>query len=1054
MFLNLHSVVRKISRLGVFILCVLLMCGLARSVTEAQLVQTYDNDGNWYYSDNVAPGLPTGIQATNFYNDSVFSITYATFKSKTSVYFKIQDTVNYTNDVNGLITVNSPINTNALFISTYNVGFEFDDYRPSLNSDTLSGTFDNEGTIRCDSVLDGNNFIIADGFQLYEITSAGNCLIQATNIIDPGDIDVSVDGSITMTGQNVDLSGSLLNVENIAQLLGTEEVFGTTIFNNVNFNSTGLVGLDTNKDFYPAVDLAPNFARNSDIIYPIEPYAMFLSNSLSYFKTDGLGTSNVIYRCVFVENNSPNAPDSVFIDPTNVIDELAFEAGAAHVQWAGYFTDPATGVTTTNYLYLTDDYIWGASTNVLVLGGVPDNFTFVSSTTPLFPPTAAIAPGFDFTVPFDANYITNRYAYMNGQITATSVQTNNIGGLPLEPSRIVITGNNHLNLTDAIIGGENYLSLTATNQFDGSGGAQIASPYSDLNLGSTNGFMTITNLLEAGIPNWSGIIQAWSTRWVDVNGGMTNDFRVLFVNSRLQPTLSPWVNNLTLHATNSLYVNDVLNVFGTLFFDARSLTLATNTIGVGATSFDGELNAFFPGNMGPALWPNLLYVTNNGAIRGQNEIIFTNSRNCGAVINNSLIADQGTIIYATNFVSGGIISNGVGNFTVRAQTATLTNGLVTAGGSISITGGSLLASNVPMQCLSLTLSPTNYLSDGGPGSNNDNIWTVGYTNATGGGLSLLYNPGNGDLLGTTITNICPGPNKIITDTWAGKDFGVSSSGYRNNSALGHLILDVEGVQSLIKFGGAGSSNALYVDALEVRGVLTNGVNAAYISGGSGISYDFSKYLAINTNLVIYFAQAYWNGYSIAEAIENASLEGGNGGNTNLQVLSTNLYGLVTTNVVVVPGRLRWVPGYAGYFSSTNIVVAGVTNAVNAALAESGDIDSNGSGVNGYPTYNNSDPATHFFEPQELNFALTLTNQPSRRLVLTWNTIPFATNYVYYTSSLLTNNWTLFTNFTSTSGFGPAYPVTVSDTNLTQGIRFYQVKLQPLSADSWLLNPPQ
>jgi hypothetical protein len=458
--------------------------------------------------------------------------------------------------------------------------------------------------------------------------------------------------------------------------------------------------------------------------------------------------------------------------------------------------------------------------------------------------------------------------------------------------------------------------------------------------------------------------------------------------------------------------------------------------------------------MGPAQWPNLLYVTNNGAIRSQNQIIFTNLPTFGAVINNSLIADQGTTIYATNFVSGGIISNGVGNFTVRAQTATLTNGLVTAGGSISITGGSLLASNVPMQCLSLTLSPTNYLSDGGPGSNNDNIWTVGYTNATGGGLSLLYNPGNGDLLGTTITNICPGPNKIITDTWAGKDFGVSSSGYRNNSALGHLILDVEGVQSLIKFGGAGSSNALYVDALEVRGVLTNGVNAAYISGGSGISYDFSKYLAINTNLVIYFAQAYWNGYSIAEAIENASLEGGNGGNTNLQVLSTNLYGLVTTNVVVVPGRLRWVPGYAGYFSSTNIVVAGVTNAVNAALAESGDIDSNGSGVNGYPTYNNSDPATHFFEPQELNFALTLTHQPSRRLVLTWNTIPFATNYVYYTSSLLTNNWTLFTNFTSTSGFGPAYPVTVSDTNLTQGIRFYQVKLQPLSADSWLLNPPQ
>jgi hypothetical protein len=252
---------------------------------------------------------------------------------------------------------------------------------------------------------------------------------------------------------------------------------------------------------------------------------------------------------------------------------------------------------------------------------------------------------------------------------------------------------------------------------------------------------------------------------------------------------------------------------------------------------------------------------------------------------------------------------------------------------------------------------------------------------------------------------------------------------------------------LISFGGVGASNALYVDSIEVRGVLTNCISGLdYISVPSHISYDFGKYLAINTNLVIYFAQAYWNGYSIAEAIESASLEGGNGGNPN---------------GTVVPGRLRWVPTYAGFYSSTNLVAGGVTNTVNAALAASADIDSNGSGYESggvwYPTYNNSDPASHIFVPSELNFSFTTTNKPSRRSLLTWNTFPYATNYVYYTSSLLTNNWSLFTNFTSTEVFGPAYPVSVldaTDTNASRDIRFYRVEVAPLSADEWLLNPPQ
>jgi hypothetical protein len=937
------------------------------------------------------------------------------------------------------------------------VGFEFDYFQPSRNSDTMAGSFNNQGTIHCDSVQDGNEVEIVNDYEILEV-DYGECLVSATNIVDPGDIEVGENGLIQMTGQNVDLSRGQFNVESDAYIYD----YPNSLFqqNNLNLTSTGGAGVDTNSDWNPFIYLGQNYAESSF------PDYLFLNPSLAYFQITGQGTSNVVYQSVFVENNSPNAPCSVYLDPPDSdggippTDQFYPEfPGKAHVGWAGAYTDPATGISTTNYLYLTDDYLLGASTNVAITGGVPNNFYFLESGSPvLFNPVAA---GYQNVFP-DA-HLTNNYAFMNGQLTATAVNTNQyngVGGMPVLPSRIQLTGNNHLDLTHAIISGQNYLSVTATNQFDGSAGAQIASPYSDLNLGSTNGFMTVTNLLEAQIPLWSGIIQAWSTRWVVVDAtGVTNDYRVLLVNSRLQPTLPPWVHDLTLHATNSLYVSDVLNVYGSLFFDARSLTLNTNLIGYGATSFDGELNALFPGNLGPANWPNLLYVTNNGALRAQNQIVFTNALIYGAVINNSLIAGQGATIQATNFQSGGVISNGVGNFTVQSLTTTLTNGGLYAGGNIALTANQLLISNVPLQCLSLSITPTNgqfgagapganWLSDGGPGTNNGNIWSVGYPNATGGGLALRFNPANGDLLGTTITNICPGPNKTITDVWAGRDYGVSSAGYTNNAALGRLILDVEGDQSAINFGGAGTGNALYVDSLEIRGFFTNRVSAP----AGQISYDLAPRLVINPNLTIYFAQAIWHGLSIAESIENASLEGGNGGNPRLPVYSTNAVvstvrgvtgtnWVVSTNYVAVPGRLRWVPTYAGYYSSTNVVVAGGTNTVNIALATSTDLDSDGDGT--YNAFEN--PA--FFEPEDLNFTLAVTNLPSARTVLTWNTVPFATNYVYYTPSLATNQWELLTSFASTNVTGPAYPVTVMDTNVTRGLRFYRVAVSP-----WLLNP--
>jgi hypothetical protein len=496
-----------------------------------------------------------------------------------------------------------------------------------------------------------------------------------------------------------------------------------------------------------------------------------------------------------------------------------------------------------------------------------------------------------------------------------------------------------------------------------------------------------------------------------------------------------FINNLQLRAGTNLVISDVLNVYGTFFTDAQRLTVTTNGIGVGATSTEGDLNVIYKANLGTGTWPNLRWVTNNGTIGALGTVSFTNANNYSAVINNGVIADYGTTIFATNFQNSGTISNGTGNLNVQCQTAALTNSSVYAGGSITLAAKSLLASNVWLQGLSLTFNPSNYLSDGVPPPGSyvaagaitnfgASTWVVGRTNGTGGsGFALLSNPEDGDFLGTTISNICPPANKLAANIWAGQDYGAVNRGFSNNAAVGRLILDVQGINSLIAFTGAGNavgnSNALYVDSLEFRDSATNGLY---------YNYNFTNWVALNTNIVIYFAQAYIDGISVAEKINNASLYNGQNG------------GVVSNNVVVRPGRLRWVPTYAGYYSSTNLVIDGATNTVNAALAQSQDIDSNGNGVA------NANDQVPFFTAQQINFSLTVTNQP-RRALLTWDTVPFATNYVYYATNLTAANWLLYSNIISTNVAGPTYPLTISDTNISKGIRFYKVVVQP-----WLTYP--
>jgi hypothetical protein len=955
------------------------------------------------YNDPPGP-MPT-IDATNFVNTISFTINFGAVTLNPEV-LETRNTVNYTNT--GSMVANALANNGT--------GFQFD---MQLNSGVrqMSGSFFNSGSIDCDSVMD-NPGANTNG-------SVGQCIVWATNIVSPGSIVVGQGGLLRLTGQNVDLNHSTLTMEGLLQTSLTG-MAGFTVLNES-------VGTDLLGTWQPSVSLTPTSAANEANAGPV--YYMSLTNSTAYLEKPSYTGSTIgtnIVRAVFIQNLNPNINTSVYFDKT------AIGPGAAHVAFFGpTYLDAVTGLLNTNYLILSDFYAQGASQPAVAADGLPVNFT-ITMTNTVYPPTILTAlgaptpsgwinlpEGNTFLPPYPATVTGNGYAYASVQFEPTTAATNNPSPKNVVDylatnltGRIQISAAN-LSLPIATISGENYLLLQATNQFNGSLGAQIFSPYTDISLAVTNGILTITNLLEPDIAAWNGTMTMWTSDWLytDPATGYNWDFRALLIqltgpnnNQPLMTATTPSaVWDMTLHVRTNLVISDQFNLLHSLTADASGLTLTAN--GPNAAAPDGELNLLFaptpPNNLWSNSLPNLRSLTNNGSIRFSSLGLFGGPMSPYlTLINNGLISDVGAQIWANNFENGGTFTNGPGAFSLSAINATFTNGSLSAVGDISISAGTLLASNLVMLApKSLTMAGTNQFSDGGPG--NSNTWTVGNT-SVGYGFSFPINPHNGDLLGTTITNYAPIDRQVINVS-AGNDLGPTSAGFANNLAIGRLMLDTLGPtnDTWFYFTGTGVSNAIYVDHLELLG------NCDYYSRNT-LAASIGA-LEFNTNLVIYYADAVSDGADVSVKI--------NGFNGN---------------------HLRWVPSYAGYYSSTNVVVNGVTVTFNAAAYPY--MDSNGNGID-----NSSDP-TPFFLSSQVNLMTYPTNNPANTMVISWNTVPLATNSVYYSTNLAT--WLLLTNtYIKTNPFispnpypGPAANVKVFDPVQLPG-RYYKVSVQP-----WLTYP--
>lgn len=1056
----------------------------------------------YYINNNILeyPGTidyPPQIDASNFVNNSYFIINFQTYSGVTQPFYETWDTINYTN----------------IGVMLCDAGFRIDTQSSATQLRTAAGTFYSPGEVDCSASSNSLSTILGST----TITGYGQCLVTATNIIIPGQVNVYGSGLIQLTGQNVILDQGVLNLE------GGGANSGGSSEQNLNTNT-----------WIPSEYLGANFADSAPVKM-LQQSGLYLVDSVCYLnqeiETTGTNTSGTnIVRAVFIEDTSPGVTVSVYFGtPGN-----GLGGGDVTIEWAGSYYDPASGNSYSNYLYLNNDYLEGISTNILPLtaGGTPASMVFTESTAPInFSPIQATAPGF-LNIFNPNSTITNTYLYTSQQLLA-SPSTNAIPNYSVTnlAGRVQISADNYLSLSNAEIDGASYISLQAARGFAGSGGATIQTPYADLNLGKTNGILILSNTIAATIPAWGGTIQAWNTEWTytgnDATTGnpVTNDYRVLIIGSKLTTTIAAQVQNLILHdyASNNIIISDAFNIMKSFSADAQSITLTTNPPGNGATSLEGELDFEPVGISWQSAVPNLRFLTNNGAIRlqnlvysgnplltnylsisamgtlkeagtnavrkdkvavGANQYMFvarlTNSvanqvaivsnsfdatmnnliaaingggaggpgvafssattpnpaasagpllngaftvaatasgaggngaattftpatssvnlswnghaalyggasstnvvsyLNNTAFINNGVFQDLGSVIYAGNFVNSGEFDNELNSFTLNSLTATLAGGSLTVGQDVTITADSLVASGQSLVVpRSLTLTITNQLTDGGPFDYS--VWSVG-TAAVNSGINLPIKPAAGDLLGTTITLTAPASHTVY-NVWAGEDRGLSAAGYTNNVAIGHMIFDVGSTSAanhngVLVFNGAGVSNAIYVDLLELTDFATH--------GNSTNNYNF-PWLNIGTNMVIYYAQAMANGQSVAEAIDDQSRLGANN------------------------GRLRWVYSYAGQNSSTNIEYVNPDGTlgmytVNTALAQSAHIDSDSDGI---PNLNDS---TLFFQQSAIHFSASATNLPPESIRVQWSTIPNATNYVYYTTNITSDNWLPFTNY--------------------------------------------
>lgn len=867
--------------------------------------------------------------------------------------------------------------------------------------------------------------------------SADTILLSATNLVNSGQLRASSAGVLQLQGRNVDVKRSVLSAADSSTIssLGLGGRFvdtnGVVTYRNSSAVTDLYWGAGTNNVmrgrgaglFLPGLNFSlmpPQIVSPSHEVQSLgtglgsfsSSGQIFGTNFIPFVRTTRQGT-NVFVQVVYVQTNSANTNLSVDVRFASLSgggggNGTFFSGVTPVVRFSTFGSDITTGTFYTNNLYFADfintftnsvlsDNTQASSSRPAVYDLTRDSFSYESVFSSLFSFTtnAVLTNNFFYEPGFDQDTITNNfYAGYRAAVGNASFGPGTAAYVPhLDdptnyPGRVDIIANN-LDLTSSRIRAENFVSIRTDNLIS-SAGTLIEAPFIQLDISNTNSTLTLTNFAPAEVSRLNGTLSFYSTTWTNnltnASPAQTYRYHVLIVDASQLAGVTPvTLQEFTARGTN-VVINNPLNIGRAVQVNSPAVTFSASSTLI--------LPSLAITNLTVTNFPVVEFFTNHGFISVPVQCLLGSDRPTPitSFVNRGLISANSIEISASNFESSGTnqtvgFGSGVGGpISIRADTAKLdgatAGGLLSAGGSILIAANDIKLRNHRFATSgTLVLSPTNSLTDvGASGSNRIDVAL---------GFALTVKPTTGDLLGTTIYTTAP----FIGDVphyWAGVDYGPVAAGYSNNAAVGRLLLDTGNSLFAINrlvFSGTGAANALYVDYLDLAGTLTN---------------DLAGHLVIDTNMVIYFANA----------------------NVSPETLDGQL-----------GGRLRWVKDYAGLNTGVDVQLSdGRTVKVNVGKLNSQVLDSDADGI-----VNASD--LNPFDGIVINSRVTFTNVPPLTAFVSWEAAAQTVYRVEVNTNLLSGTWQHLANFTNSATTNRV--VTFSDVVPAGGTeRFFRISYQP------------
>jgi hypothetical protein len=819
---------------------------------------------------------PPQVDATNFLNEGTWDIS-------TPAPFETANTLNYTNE-------GSMVGS---------VGWSFGLSPANTGPQGMSASFfnDSPATIQANDGLVANP---SDGYANYLVSYL---LVSATNIVNKGTLMAGAGGEIVLTGTNVTLARSDLEITPIqgvgsglggtnftpdvatyslfwANATNTQNLVSSDLWNGTNvsllsflvngnvFNVSSSSSI-TNVDNFNGLCGASNVLVKSVQFYPAPGsdstnVAASITNIVYTNLTGTVSMTNIITlnQAVFLNIVDSNITGQVRFSPS--LSPTNYGLTVA-VRLAATSTNVFTQLPQTSAIYLVDTLV--SATNNGLLPDLTFDPYYECSSTVFRPanygvsrtdsggyfangsPGGGLPPANFFYNPNFSNAVVQAdyaaYAAYIDNVTAdqqAGTIVTNLGG------RIIITADN-LDLTRAGLSAQGDIMIQANNLI-GSTGAVVSCQNLSFNLGSQSGYLNFTNLAGLTTSRLQGNVAVYSYAW-------TNGLILVLPDYTNTPTTNivpvefyaMVVDASSLSSTVPVTVqNLILNSTNMVVSDSVNVD---QTLGLNGQSFT-LLGAIYLSS--PLLdWtyasaPSLLYFTNDGTLYIPNDAHFGDDgpTNYATFVNN----DTGTIYAGSQTIDSdvldlyGIDETAFGPFSATTGSGILNGALIFSAQDIRFAANSLQINQSTLEAAgALGFTVTNSLSDSGSGSGN--------LFSCENGFNLFSWPAGatGDLLGTTFRTTAVA-RQSVTHTWAAQDLGATVAGFANNAAIDNLVLIAGGnggsfQEPQFVFSGTGAHNGLYVNYLD----LSHLTNYNFLDG---------QLVSISPNLTIYFAGASTN----------------------------------------------------------------------------------------------------------------------------------------------------------------------------------------------------